>query len=69
MAKQFGESGYARLLEQTLKEEKETDAKLTALSEKVNPTAARATDWIKRSRGIRRKDFVPSRGLKQAGSD
>ncbi|HXS11158.1 MAG TPA: DUF892 family protein [Acidobacteriaceae bacterium] len=55
MAKQFGESGYARLLEQTLEEEKETDAKLTALSEKVNPTAARATDWTKRVEGSAKK--------------
>ena len=40
MANQLGESGYARLLEQTLEEEKETDAKLTSLSKKVNPAAA-----------------------------
>jgi ferritin-like metal-binding protein YciE len=40
MAKQLGESEHARVLEQTLKEEKETDAKLTSLSEKVNSTAA-----------------------------
>ena len=40
MAKQLGESGYVRLLEQTLEEEKQTDAKLTSLSEKVNPSAA-----------------------------
>jgi len=40
MAIQLGESGHARLLEQTLEEEKQTDAKLTSLSEKVNPKAA-----------------------------
>lgn len=40
MAKHLGHSEHARLLEQTLEEEKETDAKLTSLSEKVNPTAA-----------------------------
>lgn len=42
MAKQLGESEHARLLEQTLEEEKETDAKLTSLSKKVNPAAAEA---------------------------
>jgi ferritin-like metal-binding protein YciE len=40
MATQLGESKHAQLLEQTLEEEKETDAKLTTLSEKVNPRAA-----------------------------
>lgn len=40
MAKQLGESKHAQLLEETLEEEKETDAKLTSLSEKVNPRAA-----------------------------
>jgi ferritin-like metal-binding protein YciE len=49
MAKQLGESGHAKLLEQTLEEEKETDAKLTSLSEKVNPTAAGTAD---RSKGV-----------------
>ena len=48
MAKQLGESGHARLLEQTLEEEKETDAKLTSLSETVNPAANSATDQGKR---------------------
>ena len=43
MAKQLGESAHARVLEQTHGEEKETDAKLTSLSEKVNQTAASAT--------------------------
>jgi ferritin-like metal-binding protein YciE len=49
MAKQLGESEHARLLEETLEEEKETDAKLTSLSERVNPTASGATD---RSKGV-----------------
>ena len=49
MAKQLGESGHAKLLEQTLAEEKETDAKLTSLSEKVYPTAAGSAD---RSKGV-----------------
>jgi len=42
IAKQLGESKHAQLLEQTLEEEKETDAKLTSLSEKVNSLAAGA---------------------------
>jgi ferritin-like metal-binding protein YciE len=37
MARQLGESQYAGLLEQTLEEEKETDAKLTSMSKKINP--------------------------------
>ncbi len=49
MAKQLGESGHARLLEQTLQEEKQTDAQLTSLSEKVNPAAAGA---MGRSKGV-----------------
>ena len=49
MAKQLGESEHAKLLEQTLTEEKETDAKLTSLSKKVNPTAAGTPD---RSSGV-----------------
>lgn len=40
MAKQLGVSEHSRLLEQTLEEEKKTDAKLTTLSERVNPIAA-----------------------------
>ena len=44
MAKQLGEPDFAGLLEQTLEEEKETDAKLTSLSEKVNQSAARPTE-------------------------
>ena len=48
MAKLLGESEHARVLEQTLNEEKETDAKLTSLSEKVNATAASAD----RSKGV-----------------
>lgn len=40
MGRQLGESEHVQLLEQTLEEEKETDAKLTSLSEKVNRTAA-----------------------------
>jgi ferritin-like metal-binding protein YciE len=50
MAKQLAESGHARLLEQTLEEEKQTDAKLTSLSEKVNRTAAGTRD---RSMGVK----------------
>ena len=42
MARQLGESETAGLLEQTLEEEKETDARLTSLSKKVNPAAAEA---------------------------
>lgn len=49
MAKQLGESGHAKLLEQTLAEEKETNAKLTSLSGKVNPAAAGSAD---RSKGV-----------------
>jgi ferritin-like metal-binding protein YciE len=47
MARQLGESGHAKLLEQTLAEEKETDAKLTSLSEKVNSTATGTADQRK----------------------
>jgi ferritin-like metal-binding protein YciE len=49
MAKQLGESDHAKLLEQTLAEEKETDAKLTSLSQKVNPAADGAAE---RSKGV-----------------
>lgn len=55
MAKQLGESGYARLLEQTLEEEKETDAKLTSISEKVNPMAAAAAGQPKKAEGHAKK--------------
>jgi ferritin-like metal-binding protein YciE len=51
MAKQLGEPGHAKLLEQTLEEEKETDAKLTALSRKVNPAAAGTTSQMKNAEG------------------
>jgi ferritin-like metal-binding protein YciE len=44
MAKQLGESKHAQVLEQTLEEEKKTDAKLASLSEKVNPRAAGLED-------------------------
>lgn len=40
LAQQLGEDGHASILEETLEEEKETDAKLTALSETVNAEAA-----------------------------
>jgi ferritin-like metal-binding protein YciE len=55
IAKQLGGSGHARLLEQTLEEEKQTDAKLTSLSEKVNPTAAGATGRTKGAEGSGKK--------------
>jgi ferritin-like metal-binding protein YciE len=55
MAKQLGETGHARLLEQTLEEEKQTDAKLTSLSEKVNPTAAGITAHSKAAEGSTKK--------------
>ena len=44
MARQLGESKYVQLLEKTLREEKETDAKLTSISEQVNPRAAQAAE-------------------------
>lgn len=56
MAKQLGESRHAQMLEETLKEEKETDAKLTSLSEKVNPTAVSATNQSKRVSGSGKKN-------------
>jgi ferritin-like metal-binding protein YciE len=40
LAQELGEDGHAGILEETLEEEKETDAKLTALSEAVNAEAA-----------------------------
>jgi ferritin-like metal-binding protein YciE len=55
MAKQLGESGHARLLEQTLEEEKQTDARLTSLSEKVNPTAAGTGERSKLVEGSAKK--------------
>jgi ferritin-like metal-binding protein YciE len=39
LAKQLGENKHAALLEKTLQEEKDTDAKLTALSETINAEA------------------------------
>ena len=39
MAKLLGEQEHVSLLEQTLEEEKETDQKLTQLSEQINPQA------------------------------
>jgi ferritin-like metal-binding protein YciE len=44
LAKQLGENKHADLLERTLEEEKETDAKLTALSESINAEAASQTE-------------------------
>lgn len=41
-AKLLGEEDPAKLLEQTLKEEKETDQKLTKLAEKINVEAEEA---------------------------
>jgi len=55
MAKQLGESAHAGLLEQTLEEERQTDAKLTSLSKKINPTAVDATDRSKGLEGSRKK--------------
>ena len=55
IAKQLGETSHAKLLEQTLEEEKETDAKLTSLSEKVNPTAAGGEGQSKRAEGSTKK--------------
>jgi ferritin-like metal-binding protein YciE len=55
MANQLGEAGHARLLGQTLEEERETDAKLTALSKKVNPTAAVGTNQSKGIGGSEKK--------------
>lgn len=40
LAQELGEDRHVNLLEKTLEEEKETDAKLTALSESVNAEAA-----------------------------
>lgn len=40
LAQELGEDGHATTLEKTLEEEKETDAKLTTLSESVNADAA-----------------------------
>jgi len=39
-AEQLGETKAASLLQQTLNEEKETDAKLTKMAEQINPRAA-----------------------------
>ena len=39
MAETLGESGHVSLLEQTLEEEKETDAKLTELAGLINTQA------------------------------
>jgi ferritin-like metal-binding protein YciE len=39
-AEELGETKAASLLQQTLNEEKETDAKLTQMSEMINPRAA-----------------------------
>ena len=55
MANQLGESGHAKLLEQTLAEEKETDAKLSFLSKKINPAAADSADRNKGAEGSRKK--------------
>ena len=44
MAKQLGETRPAGLLNQTLEEEKETDAKLTSLAETINPAAAEGVE-------------------------
>lgn len=44
MARQLGEEECADLLEQTLEEEKETDEKLTSISETVNTEVARGED-------------------------
>lgn len=55
MAQQLGKSEFADLLEQTLEEEKETDKKLTAISEKVNPVAARTTDGAIRAEKAAKK--------------
>jgi ferritin-like metal-binding protein YciE len=44
LAGELGEDKHAGLLEKTLEEEKETDAKLTALSETVNAEAAAQDD-------------------------
>lgn len=52
MAKQLGHSEHARLLEQTLEEEKDTDAKLTCLSESVNPAAA----TVEGGKGVKRSE-------------
>jgi ferritin-like metal-binding protein YciE len=43
-AKELGEDEAAELLEKTLTEEKETDAKLTEISEQVNPSANSETE-------------------------
>ena len=43
-AKILGESEHVSLLEQTLKEEKETDEKLTKLAEEINPQADEAAE-------------------------
>jgi len=40
LAKQLGEDKHANLLEKTLQEEKDTDAKLTSLSQTINAEAA-----------------------------
>lgn len=53
MAKQLGASEHAHLLKQTLEEEKETDAKLTSLSEKVNAAAAEGGRGTRGSERIR----------------
>lgn len=44
LARQLGEDKHATILEKTLEEEKETDAKLTELSEAVNAEAAEESE-------------------------
>lgn len=44
LAKQLGENDHIQILEKTLEEEKETDAKLTLLSETINAQAVEQTD-------------------------
>ena len=44
MAETLGEDGHVSLLEETLKEEKETDEKLTQLAEQINREASQLTD-------------------------
>ena len=44
MAQTLGEDDHVSLLEETLKEEKETDEKLTQLAEQINREASQLTD-------------------------
>jgi ferritin-like metal-binding protein YciE len=55
MAETLGEDDHVSLLEETLKEEKETDEKLTRLAEQINEQASQLTDETEKQSGRTRK--------------